>query len=69
MKQQNARQKAKHKVILSMNIANDLIRKGFPIIEVKPSNRYRGKAAFIFENTPEFTKALAEISESKGLKL
>jgi hypothetical protein len=57
------------KVILSLHIANELVQRGFPIIEVKPSTRVQGRAAFIFEKTPKFCVVLAEISHRKGIKL
>ncbi|MEK4801032.1 hypothetical protein MHI02_05665 [Oceanobacillus sp. FSL K6-0118] len=56
------------KVILSLQIANDLIQRGFSVVEVKPSTKIRGNAAFVFELTQEFSKALTEISESRRLK-
>ncbi|WP_411953590.1 hypothetical protein ACKXGF_09965 [Alkalibacillus sp. S2W] len=60
---------SQRKVILSIKIANDLIQQGFSVIEVKPSNRYQGKAAFIFKVTPALNEALLEISKQRKIKL
>lgn len=57
------------KIILSVHIADDLIKRGFKVVEVKPSTKIRGRAAFIFELTPEFEKALSEISKHRHIKL
>ncbi|MCM3093832.1 MULTISPECIES: hypothetical protein [unclassified Cytobacillus] len=57
------------KVILSLHIANELVQLGFPIIEVKPSTRVKGRAAFIFALTPAFSEALAEISKRRNINL
>ncbi|ARI78240.1 DUF5659 domain-containing protein [Halobacillus mangrovi] len=57
------------KVIMSLHLANELLTKGFRIIEVKPSTRYKGKAVFIFEATCEFKEELTEIAIRKGIKL
>ncbi|MFD2923880.1 DUF5659 domain-containing protein [Halobacillus naozhouensis] len=51
------------KVILNVHVANRLIKKGFSVIEVKPSTRVKGRAVFIFQNTPEFSEALKDITE------
>ncbi len=52
-----------------MTIANELVDKGFLIKKVKPSTRYRGKAAFLFEKTPELSRVLTEIEKDRGIKL
>ena len=57
------------KVILSLHIANTLIQRGFEVIEVKPSTRVRGRAAFVFKLTPEFSEELRKLSEEKGIHL
>jgi len=51
-----------HKVILNIFMANQLIKAGFEVIEVKPSTRLKGRAAFIFEDNREFQRALREFS-------
>lgn len=58
-----------YKVILSMAIANELIQKGYRIVEIKPSTKYRGKAAFVFETCEQFYADLREIGASRGIKL
>lgn len=50
------------KTILNIHMADKLIKRGFKVVEVKPSSKFRGRAAFLFENTPEFQKALKELS-------
>jgi len=52
----------KYKVILNIFMADRLLKAGFIPVELKPSSRKRGQAAFIFEDTPEFRKALRELS-------
>ncbi|CAN7225146.1 hypothetical protein [Rossellomorea sp. LjRoot5] len=59
----------KRKVILSLHIANELVQRGFPIIELKPSTKIQGRAAFIFELTPKLSEVLTEISKRKGIRL
>ncbi|WP_419893601.1 hypothetical protein [Oceanobacillus kimchii] len=51
------------KVILSLRVADALIKQGFQVIEVRPSTKVRGNAAFVFELTPEFSRALGDIHE------
>ncbi|WP_272031210.1 hypothetical protein [Oceanobacillus kimchii] len=51
------------KVILSLRVADALIKQGFRVIEVRPSTKVRGNAAFVFELTPEFSRALSSIHE------
>jgi hypothetical protein len=50
------------KVILNLRIANELVKQGFTIVDVKPSNRIQGGAAFIFEVTPAFNRPLNNLS-------
>lgn len=57
------------KVILSLHLANELLTRGFRIIEVKPSTKYKGKAVFIFEATIKFNEELTKIAEQRGIKL
>lgn len=56
------------KVIVSLHVADELIRQGFPVIKVKPSTARKGFAAFIFEDTPEFQIAFNEIANKKRRK-
>lgn len=56
-------QNKQYKVILNVNMANRLIGAGFNVVEVKPSSRLQGKAAFIFELNPEFDAAMARFSK------
>jgi hypothetical protein len=50
------------KIILNVKVADALIRRGFPVQSVKPSNKLKGRTAFVFDATPEFSEALTEIS-------
>jgi len=52
------------KVILNVHVADKLIKRGFQVIEVKPSTKVRGRAVFIFNNTPEFSEAMQDITKS-----
>lgn len=51
-----------YKAIINIFMADRLLKAGFVPIEFKPSSKKRGHAAFIFEDTPEFRKALRELS-------
>lgn len=61
--------KQKTKVILSLHVANELIQQGFSVIEVKPSTKVKGNAAFVFESTSEFNQELAKISRQRNVKI
>lgn len=50
------------KAILNIHMADKLIKAGFQVVEVKPSRQIRGRAAFIFEETDEFIRAMRELS-------
>jgi len=52
------------KVILNVHVADKLIQRGFQVIEVKPSTKVRGRAVFIFNNTPEFSAAMQDITKN-----
>ncbi|MBN9655987.1 hypothetical protein J0K78_17055 [Halobacillus sp. GSS1] len=54
------------KAIVSIYMADRLIKRGFTVVEVKPSNVRRGKAAFMFEDTPELHRAMSELSYRKN---
>lgn len=59
--------KQENKVVLSLHVADELIRRGFNVIRVKPSTTRKGFAAFIFENTPEFNMAFDAVA-NKGIR-
>lgn len=46
--------------ILNLNFARELIREGFPVIDVETSRAQRGKVAFVFEATEELKNYLAK---------
>lgn len=52
-----------YKAILNLHTANELIKRGFKVVEVKPSTKIRGRAAFFFEVSPKFEAALRELSK------
>lgn len=54
-----------YKVILNIYMANKLIKEGLQVVEVKPSSRVRGRAAFIFEDTAEFQQAFKDLMYKK----
>jgi len=51
------------KCILNIRIADELVKRGFRIISVKPSSKIRGRAVFAFEDTKEFQEAFEEITQ------
>lgn len=54
----------RYKVILNIFIADKLLKAGFIPVEFTPSKKIKGRAAFIFEDTPEFRQALKELSNN-----
>lgn len=53
----------KYKAILNIFMADRLLKAGFVPVEFRPSRKERGKAAFIFEDTAEFKRAVQELSK------
>lgn len=51
----------KQKVVLSVHIADALLSRGHRIVSVKPSNKVQGRAAFVFNRSPEFDRDLSEL--------
>lgn len=54
------------KGIFNIYMASKLLKNGLTILDVKPSRTARGRAIFFFEDTPEFQKALKELSYNKN---
>jgi Domain of unknown function (DUF5659) len=52
----------KHRCIMSLRVAKDLLTKGFVLTDLQPSNKRQGKLVFIFENSEALEQALAEYS-------
>jgi Domain of unknown function (DUF5659) len=52
----------KHRCIMSLRVAKDLLAKGFVLTDLQPSTKRQGKLVFIFENSEALEKALAEYS-------
>lgn len=57
-----------HRVVLSLNIANELIKRGFQVVQLKPSTSKRGHAAFLFDNTHDFEKVFNQLLEKRQYK-
>lgn len=51
-----------YKTIFNIYMADRLIQAGFNIVSVKPSRSFRGRAVFIFKETPEFMQAMQDLS-------
>lgn len=56
----------KYKIVFNAGVSRHLLRKGCPIVDIKADRENPDKSLFIFERTPEFEKAFAEINE--GIK-
>lgn len=54
----------KYKVIYSKRVATQLMKE-FELVNVKPSNHKQGFFVYVFEETPEFLKALNKITLTK----
>lgn len=48
----------RYKCILSLNLAQYLLAKGFRILNVEKSRKFRNNLVFIFENSSQFQQAL-----------
>lgn len=51
----------KKRVVLSLNVAAQLVRMGHKIIERKPNIRNPEWDVFVFERTPQFDKDFNEV--------
>ena len=59
----------KSRLIFDAKIARKLLKMGFVVIDIKPNRENTDKSIFVFENTEEFQKALAEtLDEIKAKK-
>jgi hypothetical protein len=52
----------RHRCIMSLRVAKQLLAKGFVLTDLQPSTKRQGKLVFIFENTEALEQALAELS-------
>lgn len=50
------------KAVLSMKIARCLIKKGYELIDIEPSIKYKEKLVFIFKNTPQLDEEFKAFS-------
>ncbi|WP_232673943.1 DUF5659 domain-containing protein [Bacillus velezensis] len=50
------------KAVLSMKIARRLIKKGYELIDIEPSIKYKEKLVFIFKNTPQLDEEFKAFS-------
>jgi len=53
-------EKTAEKAILSLRVAQTLMAKGYNLIRLENSRRYRGKIAFIFEYNDELEQEMAK---------
>lgn len=53
-----------YKCILSLRIARHLLENGFRIIDIEPSRKIDGNLVFIFEDTSELRKELAQLRQN-----
>lgn len=49
--------------IFGRGMCNDLIRRGFNVVEVKKDNMYPERTVFFFANSPEIKAAINEIKK------
>ena len=57
----NEKDTRKSRLIFDAKIARKLLKMGYVVIDIKPNRENTDKSIFVFENTEEFKKALAEI--------
>ena len=50
----------KHIVIFGIGIANELIRRGYPVQKIKINDKNNNRAVVLFENTKELREELAK---------
>ncbi|MGE6487751.1 hypothetical protein [Paenisporosarcina sp. NPDC076898] len=53
------------KYIVSLGVAQELIAKGYKVVEVKQSSRVAGRVVFGFEDTAELRKDFGAITNKK----
>ena len=53
------------KAILSLRVAQSLMKEGYNLIRIEQSNRHRGKLAFIFEYSEEIERELAKFARKR----
>ena len=59
----------KYKIVFNCGVARHLLRAGIHIADIKADRTNPDKTIFIFERTPEFEKAFAEMNdEIKAVK-
>lgn len=52
----------KYKIIFNAGVARNLLKMNCQIVDIKPDRTNTDRSLFIFERTPEFEKAFAEIN-------
>ena len=55
----------KAKIVFSPQIARYLLKKGYKIIDIKPSRENREKTLFVFEGSQNLGTAIAEYAKQK----
>lgn len=53
-----------YKIIFNAGVARNLLKANCPIADIKADRNNKDKTLFIFERTPEFEKAFAEINSA-----
>lgn len=56
----------KFKCILSLQVANDLVAKDFPLVYIEPSHKRPGKLVFVFRNSQELEEELSKRRTKEG---
>ena len=53
-----------YKIIFNAGVARNLLKANCPISDIKADRNNKDKTLFIFERTPEFERAFAEINSA-----
>lgn len=62
MKNNNEKDTRISRLVFDARAARKLLKLGHVVIDIKPNRSNPEKSIFIFENTPEFEAALAEVT-------
>ncbi|WAA13394.1 DUF5659 domain-containing protein [Fervidibacillus halotolerans] len=50
-----------YKCILSISVANKLIKQGFKVEKIEKGRKHRDRVVFVFRNTKELSEALKQL--------
>lgn len=56
----------KFKCVLSMRVANELIKQGYKVEKIEPSKNYPDKLVFVFRNSPELDAEFKKFERKRG---